>query len=122
MRRILLDQGLSPKAAELLRTEGWDAVHVVEVGLDFAEDLEILEFALRESRTCITLDHDFHTHLALAQSMGPSVVFVRVEGLLGPQQAELIGRVWAFCAPAIEAGSAVTVDATSIRIRALPLR
>jgi predicted nuclease of predicted toxin-antitoxin system len=45
MRRILLDQGLGPAAAALLRAEGWDAVHVSEAGLATAEDSEILEFA-----------------------------------------------------------------------------
>ena len=32
MKRIILDQGLSPLAAMLLR-EGWDALHVMDIGL-----------------------------------------------------------------------------------------
>ncbi len=64
MKRILLDQGLSPSAAVFLRNQAWDALHVIEVGLDSAQDLEIIEFAGREGRACITLDHDFHAHLA----------------------------------------------------------
>lgn len=36
MKRVLLDQGLSPAAARVLRSEGWDAVHVMEVGLERA--------------------------------------------------------------------------------------
>lgn len=40
MKRILLDQGLS--AAMLLRMEGWDAIHVMDTGLDRAEDAQIL--------------------------------------------------------------------------------
>ena len=44
---MLLDQGLAPRAAALLRTDGWNAVHVAEIVLD----------------------------------LGPSVVFIRVEGL-----------------------------------------
>lgn len=72
MRRILLDHGLSANAAALLRADGWDALHVLDAGLDRAEDIEILEFARRESRVCVTLDHDFHAHLALAQAAGPS--------------------------------------------------
>jgi predicted nuclease of predicted toxin-antitoxin system len=31
-----------------------------------AEDAEILEFARSDSRVCVTLDHDFHAHLASA--------------------------------------------------------
>ena len=59
MTRVLLDQGLAPRAAALLRLTGWDALHVSEVSLDRAEDSEILDFARQERRTCITLDHDF---------------------------------------------------------------
>lgn len=90
MRRVLLDQGLSPAAASRLRSDGWDALHVSEVGLDRSEDSDILEFALREGRACITLDHDFHAHLAMAGAQGPSVILLRVEGLKADRQADLI--------------------------------
>ena len=87
MNRVLLDQGLAPKAAVILREEGWDAVHVMEVGLANAEDTEILEFAGQNRRVCITFDHDFHAHLALARANGPSVMLIRVEGLDSSGQA-----------------------------------
>ena len=45
MKRVLLDQGLAPSAAAVLREAGWDAVHVSEVGLDRADDPEIIEYA-----------------------------------------------------------------------------
>jgi predicted nuclease of predicted toxin-antitoxin system len=92
MKRIIPDQGLSPLAAMLLRAEGWDVLHVLDVRLERAEDAEILDFALRESRTCVTLDHDFHSHLARNRTTGPSVVFVRLEGMAGREQADLIRK------------------------------
>lgn len=122
MKRVLLDQGLSPATAIELRTVGWDALHVMELGLDRADDSEILAVALKDGRTCITLDHDFHAHLARAQMCGPSVVFVRIEGLHAPAQAELIRKVWDICGDAILTGAAVSVSGDSIRIRKLPLR
>ena len=122
MRRVPLDQGLAPRAAALLRAEDWDAIHASEVGLQQADDQDILKVARQENRVCITLDHDFHRHLALARSMGPSVVFLRVEGLGADGQAALIRRVCETCAEALDQGSAVTVDSTAIRIRKLPLR
>ncbi len=33
MNKVLLDQGLAPRTAELLRVSGWDAVPVIEAGL-----------------------------------------------------------------------------------------
>jgi predicted nuclease of predicted toxin-antitoxin system len=122
MIRVLLDQGLAPRAGELLRADGWNAVHVAEIGLDRADDRDILKVARQQDRVCITLDHDFHRHLALDQSLGPSVVFIRVEGLGSEGQVALIRHVWETCAEALDRGSAVTVDSRAIRIRRLPLR
>ena len=122
MKRILLDQGLSPKTAELLRAVSRDAVHVKDLGLDRAADIQILDAARRENRTCVTLDHDFHAHLAMAQMSGPSVVLIRIEGLNAMGQTALIQRVWEICATEIVSGAAVSVDATSLRVRRLPLR
>ena len=39
---------------------------VTAIGMAQAEDAEILEFARSDSRVCVTLDHDFHAHLASA--------------------------------------------------------
>jgi len=41
--RLLLDQGLPRSAAAVLRAEGRDVVHVSEVGLAAATDLDILD-------------------------------------------------------------------------------
>ena len=122
MIRVLLDQGLAPRTAALLRILGWDALHASEVGLERAEDSEILDFALHNSRTCITLDHDFHVHLAFSRAGKPSVVLLRVQGLAAEGEAELILSVYAVCEEAIAEGAAVSADESSIRIRRLPLR
>lgn len=122
MKRVLFDQGLAPRAALLLRSEGWEAVHVSEVGLDRADDLEILEFARQRGMTCVTLDHDFHTQLAVSLAGSPSVVLVRVEGLNALRQAELIKAVWVFCGEIIAEGAAVSTDGIAVRVRRLPLR
>jgi predicted nuclease of predicted toxin-antitoxin system len=122
MTRLLLDQGLSPATATLLNEGGLDTLHVSNVALDRAEDLDILEYCLVENRVCVTLDHDFHAHLALLRRHGPSVILLRVEGLKAPEQAALIRGVWEACAPELETGAAVSADRDSIRIRRLPLR
>lgn len=38
MTRVLLDQGLAPATAELLRGLGWDAVHVPSVAWTMPRD------------------------------------------------------------------------------------
>lgn len=61
----------------------------------------------------MTLDHDFHAHLATTGHGKPSVVLLRVQGLDAIGQAELI--------PSVE-GAAVSADRDSIRVRRLPLK
>ena len=97
MISVLLDQGLAPRAAGLLVKRGIEAVHVGEIGLAAAEDVQILEAALQSGRICVTLDHDFHTHLAIAGQGQPSVILLRVEGLDAEEQAELIASICCQC-------------------------
>ena len=117
----MLDQGLAPAAAALLRVEGWDAVHVSEIDMHMADDADILDVALNAHRVRVTLDHDFHSHLAVARSGRPSVVLLRVQGLDAVGQAALIRSIWEQCADAIAEGAAVSADESTVRVRRLPL-
>ena len=121
MNRILLDQGLAPLAAEILRHSGFDAVHVSDIGMERADDVDILELARQHRRVCITLDHDFHRHLAIAGQGNPSVVLLRVQGLNAQGQADLIRLVCSQCEIVLSEGAAVSADRETIRIRRLRL-
>jgi predicted nuclease of predicted toxin-antitoxin system len=76
----LLDQGLAPRTAILLANRGIDATHVSNIGMAEADDIQILDAARFSGQVCVTLDHDFHTHLALPGHGRPSVILLRVEG------------------------------------------
>lgn len=118
----MLDQGLAPKAATILRERGFDAVHVSEIGMERVDDSLVLDTARRDRRVCVTLDHDFHAHLAMAGQEGPSVILVRVEGLDARSQAHLIRIVYMRCEDALSEGAAVSADRETIRIKLLPLK
>ena len=122
MNCILLDQGLAPLAAEILRLNGFDAIHISEIGMERADDVEILNRARNEGRVCITLDHDFHRHLAIAGLGSPSVVLLRVQELDAQGQADLIRLVCSQCESALTEGAAVSADRETIRLRRLPFR
>ena len=122
MTPLLLDQGVAPGTATILRSRGFDAVHVVEIGLERAEDLEILAVARAQNRACVTLDHDFHAHLAIAGHGHPSVILLRIKGLGATQQADLIESVCLQCKDALAAGAAISADSRTLRVRRLPLR
>jgi predicted nuclease of predicted toxin-antitoxin system len=119
--RLVLDQGLPRSAAELLRQQGWDVLHVAECGLSEATDTQILEYARTNSRTVCTLDADFHALLAVSGAAGPSVVRIRLEGLKGPELASLLQLIWSRIEAPLEAGAVVTVTERAIRLRRLPV-
>src|SRR5262245_38745013 len=91
-------------------------------GHETADDWQILEPPAFSELVCVTLDHDFHAHLAVARSGRPSVVLLRVQGLDPSGQAALIRAVWQPCEEAIDAGCAVSADMNTVRVRRLPLR
>ena len=121
MIRIVLDQGLPRGTAAHLRREGWDVVHVGEIGMSRATDLEILDYARRENRVCVTLDADFHALLVLGSERSPSVVHIRIEGLQAMAMAELLIRIGSHIQSAAEQGALITVTETQVRIRRLPV-
>lgn len=88
--KLLLDQGLPPLTAELLRGQGLDAVHVSEVGLSRAEDLRIIELAQTEDRIIVTLDADYHASISLTSAPSPSVIWIRVVNLRASEYVEII--------------------------------
>ena len=57
--KLFLDENLSPQHSSELRTEGHDAVSVLEVGLSGASDEQVLRFAVENGRVLVTLDADF---------------------------------------------------------------
>lgn len=119
--RLLLDQGLPRTAAKLLRDAGIDTLHVGEIEMAAAKDIEILEYAKNEQRIVVTLDSDFHTLLAKDNAAIPSVIRVRIEGLKAQAFTLLIQHVLSQCSEALsESGCAVTVQDQKIRIRRLP--
>ena len=88
--KLLLDQGLPPLTAELLRGQGINALHVSEVGLSRAEDLRIIELAQTSNRIIITLDADYHASIALTSAPSPSVIWIRIVNLRVAEYVEII--------------------------------
>ena len=119
--RILLDQGTPFRAAELLRQTERDAVHTREVGLSQAGDSAILDFAFAGNRIVVTLDADFHRLLAVTGATKPSVVRIRIEGLAGEPFAALLLREFPSRAAALDSGCVISITASGVRLRRLPL-
>jgi predicted nuclease of predicted toxin-antitoxin system len=119
VKRLLLDQGLPRTTAALLSHAGWDAIHVSEIGMSRADDVDIVRRARSEKRICVTLDADFHSLLATSGERGASVIRIRKEGL--DALAALLQGIWAGTEDAFNGGAMVTVTDRSVRVRSLPV-
>jgi len=116
MMRLLLDQGLPRSAAAILRDKGYDVIHVAEVGLRDAKDIEIIHYAREQGRIVVTLDADFHALLKVGGHSRPSVIRLRLEGLRGMELADLVEQILATVDQDVKQGALVMVNANTIRI------
>jgi predicted nuclease of predicted toxin-antitoxin system len=78
--RLLVDQNIAARVADLLRGAG----HVSELGLQHAEDDEILRVALAQERVIVSEDTDFAGLLARAGARSPSFVLIRSAAPMTP--------------------------------------
>jgi predicted nuclease of predicted toxin-antitoxin system len=121
MNRLILDQGLPPQAAELLRGRDIPATHVSELGMAESSDSEILEFAIREGAALATLDRDFPNIVAMGALTTPSVIFIRLTSLKAAATADLLAEIFVTRALELESGVILTVDTRGLRVRRLPI-
>jgi predicted nuclease of predicted toxin-antitoxin system len=120
--KFLIDNALSPRVAEALRTAGHDAMHVRDYGMQAATDDEIFDKAVREERVIVSADTDFGTILAVRMSSKPSFVLFRGELSHRPQdQSDLLLANLPHLEATLQLGAVVVFEAGRIRMRTLPI-
>jgi predicted nuclease of predicted toxin-antitoxin system len=120
--RLLVDANLSPRVARRLGAAGHDAVHVAEVGLLAATDLEIATYAATEQRVIATSDSDFGSILARTGERSPSIVLLRHHNDATPERhIELIETALSAAAAELAEGAIVTISRARLRVRRLPI-
>ena len=120
--RFLADMNLSPITVDILQREGWDMVRVSTLLPANASDAEILVLARRQNRVVVTQDLDFSALLALGGYAQPSLITLRLSNTDPSLVTERLRQIAPQSEQALEEGSAVTVDDSSLRIRRLPIR
>lgn len=121
--KALIDANLSPRIIDSLREAGFDAVHVVDLGLLAATDDEIFDRAAADGLTVITADSDFGMLLAMRRATSPSVVHLRHIAELGPDEhiALLVANLPQLT-EVLDRGAIVSLSPTRLAVRDLPIR
>jgi len=90
---LVLDQGMPVDAVFLFRELGYECLHVSDLGMQKAEDEEILSLARDRRYVLLTLDADFHALVAVRGLSLPSVVRLRREGCRAEVVVRILGPV-----------------------------
>lgn len=88
--KIYLDQMLSLDVAQALRSEGHDVIRASETGQARADDRQILQYAISERRTLITLDEHFGDWVILPLSHHAGVIRIKVHSTTSEKVIKLL--------------------------------
>lgn len=118
----MIDAQLSHRLESPLAAVGYDAVHVDAIDLGTATDPQIAEAAVQLGRIVLTQDRDFGALLAQSRATRPSVVLLRLDRIVRPdeQAARIAVALRQFEAELLK-GAIVVVEDTTMRVRDLPL-
>jgi predicted nuclease of predicted toxin-antitoxin system len=104
--KFLVDANLPPALARWLVSEGHDAQHVSDFGMEAMTDREIWARA-RENDACIvTKDEDFILLQALDRA-GPAIVWIRIGNAVRSVLLRRLPILWPAVIAAIERGERI---------------
>ena len=119
--RFLADIGISPASVTYLHTLGFDAVHLVEQGLQRMSDAEIIDKASTEERVILTHDLDFGTLMAASSKALPSVVIFRLANMAPTNVNTYLQLLIRDHSEKLRSGAIISISETAIRTRLLPI-
>ncbi len=76
--KFLLDMPVSAQLIDVLSANGHEGVHAHAIGLDRAQDRDLLQLAWDQDRIIITADLDFPRLLALSAADGPGLTLASI--------------------------------------------
>ncbi len=119
--KFLADMGISQTTVIWLREKGYDALHVRELFMHRASDVEIISRASAEGRIVLTCDLDFGDIMSASKEKCPSVVIFRLENEAPSNVIRRLQQVLKESADSLLKGAVISVEETRHRVRLLPL-
>ena len=120
--RLLLDNNLSVRLIDVMKPTGWDVIHLRPLGLQAANDPEVLELARSQERVLVSADTDFGALMAATHADKPSVVLIR---RLIARRVDEMAAVLMANLPAgeedLRVGRVVAIGDDWLRVRRLPI-
>ena len=120
--KFLLDENLPPSLADKLKTIGYQARHVIEIGYNSTPDFKIAAFAAASGEIILTHDTDFGTILALTGNDKPSVILFRWQSIGVMSLFQFLEKHLPQLEEELDNGCFIAVDDNKIRVRPLPLK
>jgi predicted nuclease of predicted toxin-antitoxin system len=81
----------------------------------------IITWARENQRVVVTLDADFHAELAVSGASTPSVIRLRMQGLIGPAVAQLIQVALSEFSEELVRGCMISVKPRKTTLHRLPV-
>lgn len=119
--KFLADMGISMTVVKTLRSAGYEAIHLGEIGLQRSPDSFIMLKALQEQRIVLTFDLDFTDLLAASGDALPSVVLFRLKNTSPMFVSVRLMSVLAEYGDTLSTGAIAIVEDNRVRLRRLPL-
>ena len=95
--KLYLDQMFQMEVAQVLREQGYDVIRASETGQERADDLQILNKAISESRILITLDEHFGDWVILPLSRHPGVIRLKVHPTISGNVLKILVPFLSLC-------------------------
>ncbi|HEX29606.1 TPA: hypothetical protein ENG04_05945 [Candidatus Poribacteria bacterium] len=115
--KFLLDQNISPKTTQFLRSLGYDVLDTRELQLEKASDRTLWEIACEQHRIFVTFDKGFSDIRDYSTGYGAGVIIFRTRSATSKTINRLLSQLLANYSPEQIKGNLIIITENRIRIR-----
>jgi predicted nuclease of predicted toxin-antitoxin system len=108
------------RVASWLNSQGHEATHLRDEGLQRLPNGEIFDKAIAESRVIVTFDLDFGEIVALSKGRKTGVILFRLRNTRTSFVIQRLSDVISECADSLARGAIVIIEETRHRVREFP--